>query len=111
MVRAQVDQDPCKDLGRPLVALANAGVIVVGIAAGQVGGLRNLLEKLNELRQAPMDFTVPPVRALFDQRRCRNQDGDMDSLLGIRVDSSEVVDELTNGEGRHRMSTGGRSPT
>ena len=46
-----------KDLGRPLVALANAegGVIVVGIAAGQVEGLRNHLGKLNELRQAPMD--------------------------------------------------------
>ncbi len=89
-----------KDLGRPLVALANAegGVIVVGIAAGQVEGLRNHLGKLNELRQAPMDFTVPPVRARFDQQRCRNQDGETDSLLVIRVDPSEVVHELTNGE-------------
>lgn len=52
-----------KDLGRPLVALANAegGVIVVGIAAGQVEGLRNHSSKLNAFRQAPMDFTVPPV--------------------------------------------------
>jgi ATP-dependent DNA helicase RecG len=67
-----------KDLGRPLVALANAegGVIVVGIAAGQVEGLRNHLEKLNEFRQAPMDFTVPPVRARFDQQRFCNQDGE-----------------------------------
>ncbi|MDQ6641098.1 MAG: ATP-binding protein, partial [Actinomycetota bacterium] len=83
-----------------LVALANAegGVIVVGIAAGQVEGLRNHLGKLNELRQAPMDFTVPPVRARFDQQRCRNQDGETDSLLVIRVDPSEVVHELTNGE-------------
>ena len=89
-----------KDLGRPLVALANTegGVIVVGIAAGQVEGLRNHLGKLNELRQAPMDFTVPPVRARFDQQRCRNQDGETDSLLVIRVDPSEVVHELTNGE-------------
>ena len=51
-----------KDLGRPLVALANAegGVIVVGIAAGQVEGLRNHLGKLNEFRQAP--WTSPSLR-------------------------------------------------
>jgi ATP-dependent DNA helicase RecG len=45
-----------------------------------------------------MDFTAPPVRARFDQQRCRNQDGEMDSLLVIRVDPSEVVHEMTNGE-------------
>ena len=52
--------------------------MIDGIAAGQVEGLRNHLEKLNEFRQALMDVTVPPVRARLDQQRCRNQDGEMD---------------------------------
>ncbi len=38
------------------------------------------------------------MRARFDQQRCRNQDGETDSLLVIRVDPREVVHELTNGE-------------
>ena len=89
-----------KDLGKPLVAFANAegGVIVVGLHDGQVEGVRDSAAKLNEFRQAPMDFTAPPVRAVFTQHRCLNSRGEVDSLLIIRVDPSEVVHELKNGD-------------
>jgi len=52
-----------KDLGPPLVAFANAegGTIVVGLSDGKVQGLKD--SKLNEIRQAPIDFTSPPVRS------------------------------------------------
>ena len=80
------------------MANAEGGVIVVGIAAGQVEGLRNHLGKLNGFAKPRWTSPSPPVRARFDQQRCRNQDGETDSLLVIRVDPSEVVHELTNGE-------------
>ncbi len=89
-----------KDLGRPLTALANAegGVIVVGLSEGFVEGLHGSIEKLNAFRQAPQDFTVPPVRARFEQVRCLNRHGLVDDVLVVRVDPSEVVHELPNGE-------------
>ena len=53
-----------KDLGIPLVALANAegGVIVIGLSNGKIEGIRERAGKINDLRQAPMSFKGPPVR-------------------------------------------------
>ncbi|SNQ46084.1 Transcriptional regulator [Frankia canadensis] len=89
-----------KDLAVPLVAFANAegGTIVVGLHGGKVEGLRDAAKKLNDFRQAPIDFTSPPVRARFSQINCRNDGGHLDVLLVVRVDPSERVHELVNGE-------------
>lgn len=89
-----------KDLGPPMVALANAegGVLVIGLHSGQVQGIRAVAAKLNDFRQAPFDHTVPPVRARFDQVHCVNDKGENDTLLVARIDPGERVHELRNGD-------------
>ena len=89
-----------KDLAKTLVALANAegGVVVVGLRDGVVEGTRRYPDKVNELRQTNHNHTSPPVRMRIDQVGCRNDRGDADTLLVIRVDPSETVHELTNGD-------------
>lgn len=89
-----------KDLGVPLTGFANAegGTIVVGLHGGTVEGIKSQASKLNDLRQAPIDFTVPPVRAVFEQVPCVNAAGEDDELLVIRVDPGERVHELQNGD-------------
>jgi ATP-dependent DNA helicase RecG len=89
-----------KDLAQHLVAFANAegGVLVLGLHNGKVEGLRRNIAKLNEFQQAAIDHTVPPVRARVEQVACVNDDGEMDTLLVIRVEAGEVVHELKNGD-------------
>lgn len=83
-----------------MVALANAegGVLIVGMHNGVVEGLKSSLGRLSELKQAALDFTVPPVRAKVDQVGCINSSGEMDSIVVIRIDPSEQVHELKDGE-------------
>lgn len=54
-----------KDLGRPLVAFANAegGYLVVGAYDGVIDGVPS--SKLNAIRQSAVQYTEPPVRAKF----------------------------------------------
>lgn len=87
-----------KDFAAALVAFANAegGTVVVGLHAGAVEGTKSQVAKVNDLRQAPFDFTVPPVRTRFDQVAVEIG-GDMDALLVARVDPGSSVHELTNG--------------
>ncbi|PWV73179.1 ATP-dependent DNA helicase RecG [Prauserella marina] len=89
-----------KDLAPALIALANAegGVIVVGLHGGKVEGTRSRREVLNAYRQAPIDFTAPPVRAEFSEVECVNEKGEEDTLLLIRVDPGERVHEAKNGD-------------
>lgn len=89
-----------KDLAVALVAFANAegGIVVVGASNGQVRGLASARKKINELRQASVNFTVPPVRARVREIDCINDDGGPDVLLAVHVDVAERVHELTNGE-------------
>lgn len=89
-----------QDLDKPLTALANAegGVIVIGLSDGRVEGVRAHASKQNAIRQAAMDFTVPAVRAHVEQVSCINEQGEIDSLLVIRVDPGEVVHETRAGE-------------
>ncbi|MGI8946909.1 MAG: ATP-binding protein [Ornithinimicrobium sp.] len=89
-----------KDLAVPLVALANAegGTAVVGIHDGKVDGVRRHIDRVNSLRQAPLDHTHPPVRTHFDQVACLNSAGELDTILVARVSPGEVVHETTNGE-------------
>jgi len=63
-----------------------------------VEGIDNIRNKLNDLRQAPIDFTSPPVRTKFSEVSCINSTGGQDHLLVARVDPGERVYELVNGE-------------
>jgi ATP-dependent DNA helicase RecG len=93
-------QIAAKDLGAPLTAFANAegGTIVIGLSKGKVQGFRSHDNKLNAIRQASVDFTVPPVRVDFSQVDCVNDGGERDYLLVIRIDPGERVHELQNGD-------------
>ena len=89
-----------QDLDRPLTAFANAegGVIVIGLSEGRVEGIRSHASKQNAIRQAALDFTVPPVRAHVEQVGCINDAGEVDALLVIRVDPGELVHETRAGD-------------
>ncbi|GAA1994739.1 ATP-binding protein [Amycolatopsis minnesotensis] len=89
-----------KDLAPALVAFANAegGTVVVGLHSGKVQGFAANTAKLNDFRQAPFDYTRPPVRAEFDEVACVNEAGDADVLLVIRIDPSEHVHETQTGD-------------
>ena len=89
-----------KDFAIVLVALANAegGTAVVGLHGGKVEGVRHHTSRVNDLRQAPMDHSRPPVRTHFEQVTCRNDDGELDTVLVARVAPGESAHELTNGE-------------
>jgi ATP-dependent DNA helicase RecG len=89
-----------KDLAQHLVAFANAdgGVIVVGIHNGIIEGTMANWQRDNDIRQASIDHTVPPVRATVDHVDCINSEGKRDTLIVIRIDPGEVVHELKNGD-------------
>ncbi|AIM40978.1 RecG-like DNA helicase [Mycobacterium phage Squirty] len=88
-------------LGQALVAFANAegGVIVVGVHNGAVEGVNSEgTRRVNELRQASIDHTSPPVRFSCNEVTCINKDGKRDALLVFRVDPGERVHEMKNGD-------------
>lgn len=89
-----------KDLAVPLSAFANAegGALVIGVHSGKVEGTRTQRHKLNDLRQAPIDFTEPPVRATFEEVSCINEQGDEDEILVVRIEPGERVHQLKNGD-------------
>jgi ATP-dependent DNA helicase RecG len=89
-----------KDLARHLVAFANAegGTIVVGLHNGRVQGIDGRPEQVNSLRQAPLDFTSPPVRTRFAEVECRDEQDRPNHLLVIRIDPGERVHETHEGE-------------
>ncbi|NYK09040.1 ATP-binding protein [Leifsonia naganoensis] len=97
--RKSVRTDPVK-LAQPMVAFANAegGVLVVGLHGGKVEGTNSQPKRFNDLKQAAIDFTVPPVHATVDRVACVNDAGEEDALIVIRVDSSERVHETQNGD-------------
>lgn len=82
------------------MAFANAdgGVIVIGLHNVHVEGTAAYPQRVNAIRQAPLDYTRPPVRADFEMIECVNSAGDPDTLLLVRVDPSELVHETSKGE-------------
>lgn len=66
-----------KDLARHLIAFANAegGIFVVGIHDGTVQGVADYASNVSALRQSPLDFTNPPVRAAFEEVACVDEKG------------------------------------
>lgn len=96
--RKSVRVDP-KVFASALVAFANAegGTVVVGLLDGSVEGTKRHVSRVNELRQAHLNLTSPPVRTKFDQIAVEI-DGEIDALLIARVEPGSVVHELTNGD-------------
>ena len=82
-----------KDLARPLVAFANAegGTLAIGLSGGDVDGVPANRE--NAIRQAAIDFTVPPVKT-----RITRLVVDDKSVLIIRVDPGDVMHTNRAGE-------------
>lgn len=88
-------------LAHTLVAFANAegGTIVVGVHGGAVEGMNAQgVKRINELRQASIDHTSPPVRVACKEVDCINANGVPDVLLVFRVDPGERVHEMKNGD-------------
>lgn len=80
-------------LANQLVGFANAdgGTLVIGISEGLVEGTDAHSDHRNELMQAAVDLTEPPVRVRSRMLACENQHGDADRLLVIEVEASEGV--------------------
>lgn len=85
-----------KDLARPLIAFANAegGTLAIGLRDGSYDGELLTPEKENAIRQASIDFTVPPVRNTVSRLELE----DRRSLLLIEVPPSEHVHESAGGD-------------
>ncbi|NJC69011.1 ArsR family transcriptional regulator [Planosporangium thailandense] len=114
--RKSVRISPVK-LAETEVAFANAegGTVVVGLSSGQVEGTDAYPAHRNDLMQAAVDHTVPPVRARSRLLECINSNGDSDHLLIIEVDPSEGVHStrsdhvyLRVGDENRRLSFGQR---
>lgn len=88
-----------RSLADLMVGFANAegGMIVLGIHDGTVEGVVES-NRLNDWRQAALDFTRPPVRHDFELLDCTNRQGSPDSIAIIEVESSERVHETAKGE-------------
>lgn len=82
-----------KALARPLVAFANAegGVIAVGLDSGKIDAVDSA--KLNDIRQAAKDFTVPPVRTYV--REIETPEG---IVVIINVAPGDIVHETISGD-------------
>jgi len=82
-----------RDLADSEIAFANAegGTIVVGLGGGRIEGVDAQGRRLNDLRQAAIDYTQPLVRAHVQEIECINASGNIDHLLVIEVEPSAVV--------------------
>lgn len=87
-----------RQLAEALVAFANAdgGVVAVGISEGGFDGVDPQRE--NELRQAAMDFTVPPVRHTVERLPLTPGDGPASRLLLFHVPPSDTVHRTARDE-------------
>jgi len=91
-----------RDLAKVEVAMANAegGCIVVGLHNGELDS--PTAAQVNDLRQAAVDFTRPPVRARLEEIELDDAD-QTKRLLIIRVDPGDRVHELDNGDSYLRV--------
>jgi ATP-dependent DNA helicase RecG len=86
-------RDRADAIADTLIAFANAegGVLVVGLHGGTVEGVDAAPRRVNEIRQAAIDFTVPPLTAVVSEVPCRRADGSPDHLLAIDVPPSSQL--------------------
>ena len=82
------------DLANEMIGFANAegGLIALGIHDGAIEGLAAAPPgRLNDWRQAAMDFTEPPIRHQFELLECRNAKNQPDEIALIEVQPAERV--------------------
>jgi len=79
-------------------ANAEGGLIVLGIQDGALEGISALPGRVNEWRQAAVDFTEPPVRHRITTIACSNTAGQPDELMIIEVEASEHLHQNLRGE-------------
>lgn len=83
-----------KDLASIVVAFANAdgGTIAIGIADnGELEGVDNHSEHLNELLRVPFDFCQPSVKVSVEKLSFTREDGESDHILLMNVQQSQKV--------------------
>lgn len=82
-----------RDLANVEIGLANAdgGIIAVGIHDGSIEGTDGSSEHRNELSQAHVQFSQPPVPAKIRTVECQREDGQADQLLIVEVPPGETV--------------------
>lgn len=88
------------DTAKVLVAFANAegGAVAIGVSKREgLGGVRDHPDKVNEIRQAAINFTDPPVRHQVHWVPCVNRQGVKDEVLVLEVEPSEQMHRLTDG--------------
>ena len=89
-----------------MVGFANAegGLIAIGLRDGSVEGVGSVASRVNDWRQAALDFTRPPARHTFEELSCANAKGEPDHVVLIEVESSERVH--TNAAGQTFLRVG-----
>ena len=90
-----------RKLADSIVGLANAegGVIAIGFRDdGKIEGTLAVGPRLNDWRQAAVDFTQPPVRHTFTEVDCLNVKGNPDHVAILEVESSERVHTNVRGD-------------
>src|SRR5438552_13152488 len=81
-------------LAELMVGFANAegGLIAIGIHRGNIEGVTGAPgNRLNDWRQAALDFTKPPVRHKFELVPCTNACGELDEIAVVEIEASEHV--------------------
>lgn len=76
-----------------MIGFANSdgGCIAVGIYAGQVEGVSSAGDRINDLLQAAIRFTCPPVRYAYRFIECKNKQGNQDKVLVFDIEASETI--------------------
>jgi ATP-dependent DNA helicase RecG len=76
-----------------MIGFANAdgGRIAIGIRDGQVEGVDSSIDHLNELLQAALDFSQPPVRHVAIFLDCTDNAGHPNRLLVLDIEASEQL--------------------
>ncbi|MCQ2287353.1 MAG: ATP-binding protein, partial [Bacteroidales bacterium] len=83
-----------KDLATIVVAFANAdgGTIAIGVADnGELEGVDNHSEHLNELLRVPFDFCQPSVKVSVEKFPFTLDNGESDHILLMNVQQSQKV--------------------
>lgn len=77
---------------------ADGGRIVIGIHKGQVEGINSNSAQVNNLLQAALDYSSPPVRHEVHYVSCVNAQRQPDRLLLFDIEASENVHRNRSGE-------------
>ncbi len=81
-------------LANVLIGFANAdgGTLVIGVENdGTITGVDAYTDQVNNLRQAAIDFTSPPVRHSIQLLSCTLDDGSPEHVLAIEVPPSSQL--------------------